>query len=447
MHFKINKGLNIPIAGAPEQKIEAGPGISKVALLGQDYHGLKPKLLVSEGEPVKLGQALFVDLRQADILYTSPASGYVLSIARGPRRVLQAVIIKVEGSDELIFASWPTEQLTQLKREQIISNVANSGLWTAFRTRPYSKIPPLDATPDAIFVTAMDSNPLAASADNIISLYEKDFMLGLELLSKLTENAVHVCHGPELNPRKTANSQIHFHDFTGLHPAGLVGTHMHMINPVINRTVWHIGYQDVIAIGKLFTTGRLWVERIISLAGPMALRPRLITTRLGASTEDIVRDNIEDAPCRVISGPILSGHRAVRWASFLGRYHTQLCAVPEGGARELLGWIKPNGEKHSALNVLWNSIIGKRNLRLTTLQNGSSRAIVPIGNYEDVMPLDLLATPLLKALIVGDTDMAQKLGCLELDEEDLALCSYVCSGKTDFGRALRECLNEIERNG
>lgn len=447
MRIKITKGLDIPIAGEPAQVIDTGPTISKAALLGQDYLGLKPSMLVNEGDKVKLGQTLFADRRNPEIRFTSPASGTVLRISRGPKRVLQAVIIKIEDNEEITFKSYDKEEVLRLNREVLVANLTNSGLWTAFRTRPYSKIPPPDSLPHAIFVTAMDSNPLAADPAQIITLYQNDFNNGLELLTRLTDGLIHVCHGPQFDLPGSVSKRIQLNEFIGPHPAGLPGTHIHFIDPAINKTVWYIGYQDVIAIGKLFSTGRLWVERIISLAGPMVSNPGLVTTRLGASTEDVIKNNIEDSPCRVISGSILSGHRAVGWATFLGRYHTQICALPEGGERELLGWFKPGGEKFSSLNVLWNSIRLKHKLRLNTLQNGSPRAIVPLGNYEAVMPLHLLATPLLKAIVVGDTETAQQLGCLELDEEDLALCSYVCLGKTDFGVALRQCLNDIDRHG
>lgn len=447
MRIKVSKGLNIPIAGEPVQEVEQGPRITKVALLGQDYIDLKPKMLVNEGDVVKLGQPLFTDRRQPDVYFTSPTSGKILSIVRGPKRILQAVIINVDGDDAVQFDAIPPERFNEINRKDLKTLLAKSGLWTALRTRPYSKIPTLDDEADAIFVTAMDSNPLAADANVVIANYEQEFVQGLELLTKLTDGLIHVCHGAENNRHQGDNAKIQYHEFSGPHPSGLAGTHMHFVEPVIKKNLWHIGYQDVIALAKLVTTGKLWIERIVSIAGPIVRNPSLIRTRLGASTEDIVRNNIEDAPCRVVSGPLLSGHRAVRWASFLGRYHTQICALPEGGERELLGWLKPTGKKFSSLNVLLNSITGRKNLPLNTLQNGSPRAIIPLGHYEAVMPLDLLATPLLKAIVVGDTDMAQKLGCLELDEEDLALCTFVCPGKTDFGRALRDCLTEIERNG
>jgi Na+-transporting NADH:ubiquinone oxidoreductase subunit A len=209
-----------------------------------------------------------------------------------------------------------------------------------------------------------------------------------------------------------------------------------------------VGYQDVIAMGKLFTTGKLWLERVVALAGPVVSEPRLLRTRLGASTEDLVRDSHEKVECRIISGSVLSGRRANNWAAYLGRYHTQISIMAEGRDRELLGWINPVGSKYSFANIFTSSINRARKaFNFNTSTNGSPRAMVPVGIYERMIPMDILPTQLLRSLLVTDTDMAQKLGCLELDEEDLALCAFVCAGKYDYGPALRTNLEQIEKEG
>jgi Na+-transporting NADH:ubiquinone oxidoreductase subunit A len=202
-------------------------------------------------------------------------------------------------------------------------------------------------------------------------------------------------------------------------------------------------------VGKLFVSGALWVERIVSLAGPVVRRPRLLRTRLGANTEDLVRDELPGEECRVLSGSVFHGRRAAGWACFLGRYHNQLSVLREGRERELFGWLSPGVNRYSAANVFMSSLRrhGAKLFDFTTSQNGSPRAMVPIGTYERVVPLDVLPTQLLRALLVRDTDAAQVLGCLELDEEDLALCSFVCPSKYDFGPMLRENLEHIERQG
>ncbi len=450
MHTKIKKGLNLPITGVPEQVIEDAPAVSSVALIGSDYIGMKPTMMVAEGDRVKLGQALFTDKKTAGVNYTAPGSGVVKAINRGAKRVLQSVVIELDGEDEEAFASHDQSQLGSLTRDQVKDNLLNSGLWTALRSRPYSKVADPAVTPRSLFVTAMDSNPLAASPEVIIREYPEDFRNGLTVLAHLTDGPVYLCKAPEAEIPHPEGGRFKVATFEGPHPAGLPGTHIHFLDPVgANRTVWQINYQDVIAVGKLFTSGRLWMERVVALGGPSVHKPRLLRTRLGAHTDELVADQVaSDSDVRIVSGSIFSGRRAAGWASYLGRYHTQISVLPEGHPRELFGWINPTLPKFSLLNVFLSSYKrDQTDYQFTSSQEGSPRAMVPIGNYEEVMPLDILPTQLLRYLLVGDTDTAQKLGCLELDEEDLALCSFVCVGKYDYGPVLRSNLTRIEREG
>jgi Na+-transporting NADH:ubiquinone oxidoreductase subunit A len=243
--------------------------------------------------------------------------------------------------------------------------------------------------------------------------------------------------------------QVNVAEFDGPHPSGLPGTHIHFLQPVnAGRTVWYLNYQDTIAIGRLFTLGRLVPERVIAFAGPAVRTPRLVRTRMGASVAPILEGQVEKGEVRVISGSVLAGYRAAGWSAFLGRYHLQLAVLPEGRHREFLGWIMPGRKKFSVTNAFLSSFSrGRKRFGLNTSQNGSPRAMVPIGSYERVMPLDILPTQLLRAIVVKDTDAAQKLGCLELDEEDLALCTFVCPGKYDYGPMLRQNLEQIDKEG
>jgi len=449
MHFAIKEGLDLPIAGAPVQTIDNANTVETVAVLGNEFNGMKPSMLVEEGQQVKLGQALFTDKKIPSVQFTSPAAGTIKAINRGAKRALQSIIIDVEGDGEVSFQSYNPSQLDSLSSDDVKKNLLNSGLWTALRTRPYSKSPEPSSTPSSIFVTAIDTNPLAADPAVIIREYAADYAYGLTVLSHLTKGKVFVCQREKDPTPANTKSNVEVHTFSGRHPAGLASTHIHLLDPVSpKKTVWQIAYQDVIAIGKLFTTGKLWVERIISLAGPLVINPRLIRTRLGACTEDLVRDEVQHVQSRVISGSVLHGHTATNWAGFLGRFHAQVSVISESNQREALGWINPIGkDKFSALNVFLSKIMGTKKLNLTTSQNGSPRAMVPVGVFETVMPLDILPTQLLRALVVKDSDAAQALGCLELDEEDLALCSFVCSGKFDYGPMLRTNLTQIEKEG
>jgi Na+-transporting NADH:ubiquinone oxidoreductase subunit A len=451
MRIKIRRGLDLPIKGAPEQAIEDARPTKLAGVLGRDYVGLKPSMQVQEGDRVRLGQVLFSDRRTPGVNITSPAAGIVRSIRRGARRVLQAVIIELDGNEEETFDSWPASQLGALEPETIKDNLCRSGLWACFRARPYSRIPDPTTAPHAIFVTALDTNPLAPDPAVVLGAGGGEaFAHGLAVISKLTVGQLFLCKSPGAAiPQPEGIDNLVVAEFEGPHPAGLPGTHIHFLYPVnAKRAVWHLGYQDVIAIGRLFTTGRIDPERVISLAGPPVSRPRLLRTRMGAQVEPLLVDEVGgEAECRVLSGSVWAGFRAVGWAGFLGRYHNQLTILEEGRRREFLGWILPGGDKFSVTNAFLSSLMPRRQFGFSTAQNGSPRAMVPIGSYERVMPLEILPTQLLRALVVGDTDHAQQLGALELDEEDLALCSFVCPGKYDYGPVLRARLEQIEKEG
>jgi len=448
MRITIKKGLDIPIGGQPEQTISDGPTPRTVAAVASDVSGIRPRMAVQVGDRVRLGQALYHDKRNPGVPFTAPGAGEVTEINRGSRRALQSVVIRLDGDEAEEFKSYPAEALPGLDRQEVRDNLIASGQWTMFRTRPFSRIPALDATPAAIFVTAMDTRPLAANPAVIIEQNPEAFRQGLDVLSRLTDGAVYVCTAPDSGIDCPDSEPFRHAEFAGPHPAGLPGTHIHFLAPVsLAKSVWHLGYQHVIGIGKLFTSGRLPTERVVALGGPMALRPRLLRTRIGASTADLLQGETGPGQLRVISGSVLGGHRAAGPLSYLGRYQTQVNVLTEGSSREFLSFMKPGLHKYSAIRTFAGHLFHRGPFPMTTTQNGSPRAMVSIGTFERIMPLDVLATPLLKALLVEDTDRAQQLGCLELAEEDLALCSFVCNGKHDYGAYLRMNLDEIEANG
>jgi len=446
--IKITKGLNLPIAGAPSQQLSEGVAVKRVAVLGEEYVGLRPSMMVKEGDRVLKGQPLFEDKKNPGVCFTAPASGTVSAIYRGERRVLQAVVIEVEGDESIAFPRFAPDDLAHLPRETVEQQLLASGLWTSLRTRPFSKAPAPGSTPAAIFVTAMDTQPLSADPQPIIFSHRDAFNAGLTVLTRLTSGRVHVCQasGGKLGGHPVG--QVKFNEFTGPHPAGLAGTHIHFLEPVsLKRQVWHLNYQDVIAIGKLFVEGELWTERVIALGGPQVKTPRLLRTHQGASLDELLAAELCDGENRVISGSVLSGTHAQGPHAFLGRFHLQVSVVQEGREKELFGWVMPGKDKFSITRTTLGHFLKHKLFRFTTDTNGGERAMVPIGNYERVMPLDILATPLLRDLLAGDTDSAQALGCLELDEEDLALCTYVCPAKYEYGPVLRDVLTRIEQEG
>lgn len=444
--IKIRRGLDLPISGEPRQAIESGPSIRSVAVIGYDYHGMKPTMQVQVGDKVKLGQVLFTDKKTEGVKYTSPAAGTVAAINRGARRVFQSIVIDVEGDEALSFSRYDTAELATLAREKVVENLVDSGLWTALRTRPFSKVPEIDAVSTNIFVSAMDTNPLAADPQVVIAEQQDAFHNGLIVLSRLTEGKVFVGHSS--SSTMSLPSQVEGHAFGGVHPSGNVGTHIHFLAPVsAEKVAWTVGYQDVIAIGLLFATGQLSTERVVSLAGPQVDNPRLVKTRLGANLDELCAGAMKAGENRMISGSVFGGRHAQGAVAYLGRYATQVSVLLEGRERPFLHYVGPGLNRFSLLPIYISKLMGGKKFNFTSSTNGSERAMVPIGIYEKVMPLDILPTQLLRALIVGDTEVAQQLGCLELDEEDLALCSFVCPGKYEYGPILRDNLTQIEVEG
>lgn len=414
----IKKGLDLPIAGKPAQVIQDGPTISEVAVLGEDFNGMRPSMKVRVGDVVKKGQVLFSDKKKPGVDFTAPASGEIVAINRGAKRVLQSVVIAVKGNDAVTFNKYEQQELASLTSEQVKDNLLASGLWTAFRTRPFSQVPASDTTPASIFITAIDTNPLAADPVTVINTNQQAFQDGLLVLSRLYDINLYLCKAVSASIVTGDIDKLKVEEFDGPHPAGLAGTHIHFLDPVsINKTVWTINYQDVMAIGQLFISGELPNTRFVSLAGPQVKNPRLIKTVRGASLSELTANELADGDNRIVSGSVFNGTEAVGPHAYLGAYHLQVSVLEEGREKELFGWIAPGASKFSVTGTTIGHYLKEKVFNFTTTKNGGDRAMVPIGNYEKVMPLDIEATMLLRDIIAGDTDSAQALGCLELDEE------------------------------
>lgn len=445
---KIRKGLDLPISGAPEQRVDAGNAPAFVALVADDYPGMRPRMLVAEGDTVKQGQQLFEDRKTPGVFYSAPGGGVVKGINRGARRALVSVVIELAAEEETqTFAAY--SEGAGETGESARALLVESGAWTALRTRPYGKVPGPDTTPAAIFVTATDTNPLAPDVDTVLGALEngaEDFQRGLAILPKLTEGKVFLCKASGSSVA-TEIAGVDTEEFSGPHPAGTPGVHIHTLAPASRtRTVWHIGYQDVASFGHLFRTGKLGLERVVSLAGPGVTSPHLARTRLGACLKSLTDGQLKAGDNRVIAGSVLAGRTTgTPEDSFLGRYDRQVTVLKEGTDRHFLGWVAPGFNKFSTIPAYISKLLGKKSFDLTTDTNGGERAMVPIGMYERVMPMDILPTFLLRALAGNDLERAEALGCMELEEEDLALCTFVCPSKIDYGQLLREMLTQIEK--
>lgn len=452
---RIKRGLQLPIAGQPQQVIERGRAVSHAALLGADYIGMRPTMHVEVGAVVDRGQLVFEDKKTPGVRYTAPVAGTVVAINRGERRAFQSLVIRLSDEErqgqgrQVTFASYTGGPVPALGSDQVRDLLLESGLWTTLRARPFSKVADPTVRPRSIFVTAMDTNPLAPDVDVVLQGFEAEIEAGLQALTKLTDGPVFFCTAARSSLRPPAVDRVRHEQFDGPHPAGTVGVHIHTLDPAgRGRIVWHVGYQNLVAIGRLFLAGELMTRRVVSLAGPSVLNPRLIETVVGASTDELVEGELASGDQRVVSGSVLSGRKAQGEAlGYLGLYHNQISVLPEGRQREFMGWAAPGLNRFSVSGAFLSALRRGARYPMTTSTNGSVRAIVPIGLYESVMPMDLEATYLLKALATRDIERAEQLGVLELDEEDVALCTFVCPSKNEYAPWLRDVLTAIEKEG
>lgn len=456
---KIRKGLRLPLAGEPEQVIDTASAPARVAVIAGDYIGMRPQMRVEPGDAVRRGQVLFEDKKTPRVRFTAPGSGRVVGVHRGERRALQSVVIELDADERAgrgggaRFASFTGKHPAELSRDDVTELLLESGEWTALRTRPFSRVATPGTVPHSLFVTCTDSHPLAPDPAVVAAGREADFERGVVAVSKLTDGPVFVCveRGKAGSFPVPGLSRLRVEEWSGPHPAGTVGLHIHRLDPVDRqKLVWHLGYQDVIAIGRLFESGEVDPRRVVSLAGPAVRRPRLLRTRVGASIDELTAGElVADGELRTISGSVLSGRTAAGDVlGYLGRYHQQVSVLREDRERAFLGWMLPGIGKYSTINVFASRLLPTRKqFALTTSTHGEERAMVPIGMYERVFPFDIPATFLLRSLLTQDIERAEEMGVLELDEEDLGLCTFVCPGKQEYGPYLRSLLTTIEKEG
>ena len=446
--IELKKGLDVPITGEPQQVIEESNTITRVALTGDDYIGMKPTMEVSEGDRVKTGQLLFRDKKNEGVLFTSPGTGKVSAVNRGAKRKFETIVIELEDDDFVSYLTPGEKTPENFGGDDIREILINSGSWTALRTRPYGKVPAIDSSPASLFVTAMDTRPLAADPAVIIRENTKLFSTGLNVLDNLVECRKYICVDQSDVLTEVSLGKFEAAEFSGPHPAGLPSTHIHFLDPVMEtKFAWHIDYQDVIAIGHLFETGHIMTERVIALSGPGVQQPTLLKVRIGADLQQVCSGKIISTPVRLLSGSVLDGRQVKDFHQFLGRYHNQISVLHERSGRAPFGWAVPGSDRHSVKGAFISAMNRARKFAMSTATWGGERAIYPIDSYHRVMPLDMEPLTLLKSIVSMNTDKASSLGALELIEEDVALLSYVCPGKSDFGPRLRELLDEIEQGG
>ncbi len=441
----IKKGFDIRLAGEAEKTITEMEA-DMYAVKPTDFTGVFPKMLVREGDKVKAGTLLFYDKYRENIKFSSPVSGTVKEIKRGPKRVLLEIKIVPDAAQE--YEDFGAADPSKLGREEIVEKMLASGVWPVIRQRPYTVVANPEDDPKAIFISAFDTAPLAPDYDLIIHGHGDAFQAGLDALKKLTSGEVHLNLPAGVTVSKVfSNSKnIRFNYFKGPHPAGDVGPQINKTDPINKgEVVWHLRPQEVLTIGRLFLEGRFNAERLVALTGSEVLKPRYYKTKMGASIKGMVENNVADGHLRYISGNVLTGKK-IAHDGFIGFYHSQITVIPEGDYYELFGWLLPGFGKFSfsgAYPTFLNP--GHKKFRLDTNLHGGRRALVMTGKMEKVFPFDIYPMQLLKAIIVEDIDAMENLGIYEIDEEDFALCEYVDTSKTEIQSIIRKGLDMMRK--
>ena len=443
--IKIKQGLEIKLKGKAERATNSVEA-EFYALQPTDFVGLTPKLLVQEGDSVKVGTPLFCDKGDERLRFVSPVSGTVSEVRRGPKRLLEAVVVKSDRKFEPLDF-----KVGEPNKANLTQSLLETGLWPMVRQRPFGTIACPEDTPKAFFVSAFDSSPLAPDMDYLAEHFPDSLQRGLEALSVLSNNKLHLCiHAEKTKSEVLLKAKnVTLHTFSGPHPSGNVGTQINKICP-INKgdVVWFCGLQEVIHIGHFFRTGQLDFSRIYAVAGSGLLHPNYIRTQLGAAISALVEDNLKDDHQRIVSGNVLTG-KAVTENDFIGFYHNMLSVIPEGDQRhELLGWIWPGFKKFSVSRTFPSGFIPSilhPDFELDTNLHGEERAYVMTGEFEKVFPFDIYPLQLIKACIVGDIELMENLGIYEVEPEDFALCEFIDTSKTDIQAIVRDALEKLRK--
>lgn len=438
--IKVKKGLNINLKGQAIKKTSNTQLSEYYAVKPTDYKNLTPKILAKENQQVKAGSPIFCDKYKPEILFTTPVSGQIFKINRGERRKILEIIIKTNEKQE--YLQFKTGTHKDFTAEQIIQQLIKSGLWTKIVKRPYGTIPDPKIKPKAIHISTFDTAPLAPDYNYTLKNNIDEFQAGINLLNKITPSNLHINIDGKKEQNifeKTKNAIIN--KFTGPHPAGNVGTQIHLTTPINkNETIWTINPQDVVFIGRLFNTGKLDLTKIIALAGHEIKQPQYYKIISGAPVKQILENNTKNNNIRIISGNVLSGYK-IEKNNYIGAFDNIITAITEGNTYELFGWIKPGFNKYSTSKAYLSWFRKNKKWELNTNLHGGIRSFVLTGQIEKIFPMNIYPMQLLKACYADDIDMMEKLGIYEIIEEDFALCEVISETKIDMQKIINKGIN------
>lgn len=445
--FKLKKGYDIPLQGSAERRVEKVPKTKAIAVQPIDFRGMRPGMKVEPGDAVKRGSILFVDKQKPEILFRSPTAGTVREIVRGERRVIQRVIIDVGADSSESFDSINKAQIDKLSAAKTKELLLNSGLWPTLRQRPFDRIADFTKTPRAIFISAVDSAPLQAETDILLEGREVDFQLGIDLLAKLTDGKIHLSVSASTETFFSKITGVETHQFSGPHPAGNVGIQVHHIDRLLaGQIIWYISPRHVAQIGSFLSKGEYPAAKTYALTGSELTDRHYVKAIEGALVSDLVNTPIAADKQRVISGNVLTGQQT-RADGFVGFYDDMLTVIPELTGRRFMAWVQLGFKASSFWRMYFSKLTPGKKQAPTTDLNGGERAFVSTGEYEKVVPMDVLPVHLCKAILIEDIELMEQLGIYEVAPEDLALCSYICPSKIEFGDIIEKGMQTMEKEG
>ncbi len=452
--YKIRKGLDLKLKGAPMPAVANNLDAKFVSIYPPEFTGVKPRLVVKEGDPVKRGGMLFYDKRNEQLKFRAPAGGKIDAIKLGPRRVVTEISIEISGDEELeSFNQYSAEDILALPREEVLDQLLETGYLAYLLQRPFSKIADPEVLPKSIFVNGMNTAPFQADIHIAVAGDEAAFQAGLNVLSRLTNGKVHLClaeHSSHASPAVLNAKNVESHSFSGPHPAGNTSVHIHHIDPIApGDNVWTARAVDVIQIGKLFLEGVLPATKVVAVGGTgiRETSRQYYRIRVGGGLEHFLEERLSEVPARIISGDALGGTQ-IGSDERLRFYQSSITAIPKNRERHLLGWLSPGWGQFSASRLFLSTWFRRVEAwDLNTNLNGSHRTMVITGIYDKYLPMKIMVDYLVRAALAHDTDETVKLGILETDPEDFALCSYVCPSKMDIMSIIRKGLTEVEEEG
>ena len=448
---RLKKGFDIKLEGTAQKRID-GAAVSTYAAQPPNFRGIAPipKLTVEIGDTVKAGDEIFHDKKETSIKYVSPVSGEIIAVNRGDRRAITEVVILADK--EQTYRELPDIDLANSTREQIATYLQEVGGWSLFRHRPYDIVPDKDDVPRDIFISAFDTAPLAPDLNFAVQGNGDAFQKGLDVLGKLTSGKVHL--GLNANADKAPSSiftdakRVEKHWFSGKHPSGNVGVQIHHISPITPKcSVWTLGVQEVITLGRIFLENRWNTQRLVALTGAELDKPIYVQTYAGANLGDLLKGNLNNDHVRLISGDVLSGQKKSA-DNFLNFYDDQVTVVEEGDYYEMFGWIMPSKSVPTTSKAVPSAAIFSDTVyKADTNTHGEKRAFVVTGQYEAVLPMDIYPQHLMKAVLTNDYEKMEGLGIHELIEEDVALCEFACTSKQPLQQILRTGLDMMHEQG